>query len=139
MEYMPKGLENMIKTLFEDNSLQSWSINGKGNQTQLIIRFDMAGHKPHASNINYKFKRAKPSQLARDKQRAEDNQNKQLKSTLDECKDMNLDTISQENMDNDVLSSASSETPICQAIDPTTSSNNIGDQIMENIASMLVR
>ncbi len=69
VEGLPKILENTLDTLLEENLLSSWNIKGGQYFIQLNLRFTTASNQPSQREV--KYRRAPPSQIARDRQHAE--------------------------------------------------------------------
>ena len=67
---LPLVLETLLAKLLQDMPLISWNINGKSTSTNVILRFGMATNTTDIEGLQVKYKRVKPSQLARDKARA---------------------------------------------------------------------
>ena len=67
---LPKHLVLTLNGLLEDSRLTSWTVQGNCEMTSVTIRFKMADSMEEGSGDSItKFKRVPPSQLARDKAR----------------------------------------------------------------------
>ena len=66
---LPFILEKTLGQMIDDELLQSWTIHGKDNFTVVTIRFNMEATEDNTKDIRYK--KAKPSQIKRDRERAE--------------------------------------------------------------------
>ena len=71
---LPLRLETFLADLVDEIGLSSWKIQGNSNSTTVVLRF--AGQPPSAdpehTDSELKFRRKPPSQIKRDKKRAEE-------------------------------------------------------------------
>ena len=73
---LPSTLECMLNALLCDNTLSSFKIDGRGEQTVVVLRLHSLAtktstHSPVAEDSSVVYRRKCPSQVSRDKMRAE--------------------------------------------------------------------
>ncbi len=79
---LPRTLETILNTLLQDNTLSSFKIQGKGKQTCVVLRLSPPAHPKDAEQGQSSshsdtavYRRKCPSQVARDRRRAEQHRN----------------------------------------------------------------
>ena len=98
---MPNVLESMLEQLFKDNSLSSWSINGKDNFTQVTLRFFVGLSDMDVLDKTVKYKKMTLSQRRRESQRSQVYKSKHCIEPLNNLE--NKCTINEHyNMDTDI-------------------------------------
>ncbi len=94
---IPSALGIMLESMFSENKLTSWNINGKGNMTYVTLRFDMRSPSLD-TNTTTKYKKATPSALLCDKRRAATMRSKKGSNAILEQQDSLIN--GEENMKN---------------------------------------
>ena len=97
---IPKQLENALESLFEENLLSSWTIQGFTNQTTVTLRFKM---EDTVTEDTVKYRRVSKSQMDRDRDRA--------KAWHEQDRSAELDTLPQTQASGD-LDAESDSIPI---------------------------
>ena len=95
---IPKHLETVLESLFSEQELSSWTVNGREKQTTVILRFNMAAPIPSES---VKYKKMSQAQVHRDLTRAEQYRNRAQEGS--DSKQDQAERCSNTSLDNHIL------------------------------------
>ena len=76
-EMFPKALKTILDIIYKDNTLTSWTLQGNEKGTTIIMRFNMDSEGKQQSDQAVKYRRVPPSQMTRDKKRAQERRHKE--------------------------------------------------------------
>ncbi|XP_070182374.1 uncharacterized protein [Littorina saxatilis] len=87
---LPKTVESILTTIIADHALISWKVTGEGDKPVVVLRFNSADQQDGEPTLPVgAWRRKPPSQIRRDKKRAED---RRATSRTDETRTENIVT-----------------------------------------------